>query len=85
MSLASAQYEDYMRVLRRLAQTAVRTETARNVAPPRYLGYRPTVGAAVSPRAWWMYVSDDTCFVYTCRRLIDLSLIAGTCCGLTRT
>ena len=25
-----------------------------------------------------MYVLDAVCFVYTCRRLIDLSLIAGT-------
>ena len=24
------------------------------------------------------YVFDAVCFVYTCRRLIDLSLIAGT-------
>lgn len=56
VSLASAQYEDYMRVLRRLAQTAVRTETARNVAAPRYLGYRPAVGALVQPRAWWLYL-----------------------------
>ena len=36
------------------------------------------VGSAFE--AWKEYAFDAACFVYTCRRLIDLSLIAGTQC-----
>ena len=36
------------------------------------------LGINPDPSVFRLYVFDAVCFVYTCRRLIDLSLIAGT-------
>jgi hypothetical protein len=54
LALSSAQYEDATALLRRLAETTVRTESSRSLARPHFRGYRPAEGAA--PRTWWLYL-----------------------------